>query len=137
MRRKRLWSVVAVLALAACAAADETPATTTVDLSGKWSGCWRSDKNGHHGKMTASFCRIDDCSYRGTFVGTFWKVFPFFYTETFTITAYSNDQVWVSASKVLGPRLGRFDVHATATATHFTATFQSSRDWGVFLLERK
>lgn len=108
-----------------------------IDVSGTWVGCWRSDKNGHHGKMKATFCRIDHCRYKGVFHGTFWKVLPFFYTETFTVTSWTESEVRLDAAKVLGPRLGRFEVRVSANQTQLVATFQSQRDWGVFLLQRE
>lgn len=134
MRRTGIILAVVVGWIGSCSVSAAEPA---LDLSGKWEGCWQSHKNGHQGKLSATFCKVSDCQYRVRFHGTFLKVLPFAYTETFTIMAHSAEQVSLSAAKVLGPVLGRFEVTATATATDFTATFQAKRDCGVFMLHRK
>jgi hypothetical protein len=106
------------------------------DIVGRYEGCWRSDKNGHNGRMTAEVCRIDNCSYRIVFRGTFWKVFPFRYAQSFAVSGTDAAGRNLQATRFLGPLLGTFDCHAVVNGNQMTATFQSKGDWGVFLLER-
>jgi hypothetical protein len=106
------------------------------DLSGKWSGCWISDKNGHNGPLNAKFKQKDCNSYRVTFSGRFAKVIPFRYTTTMNVVGTGDGVVMLSAERPLGLR-GSFRTMAVATSTNFDATFTSPRDWGRFVMTRK
>src|SRR5262245_15042767 len=69
-------SSVGVLLLAASVQAQPP------DLTGRWSGRWESDKNGHSGPLHARFRQLDCETYRVAFRGRFWGVFPFYYRTT-------------------------------------------------------
>lgn len=117
-----------------------TPATAEcpcpVDLSGRWHGCWISDKNGHHGPLNATFRKTGDSCYRVTFTGRFWKVFPFIYSVNLNVTEVRDGSVVLTGSSQLGPVLGSFQYNAEATANSFEAHFTSKGDHGRFLLKR-
>jgi hypothetical protein len=133
----RFQAFTLVLLLPATLAfADEPAPAVRLDVCGKWHGCWVSHKNGHHGKMVATVCRVDDCQYRITFRGIFWKVFPFRYAETFRVTGFSADGIHMEASKFLGPVFGTFDCRVAINAGQLVAQFRSRNDWGEFRLER-
>ena len=121
-------------------AVDSVPAPASVvvpDLTGSWTGCWVSGKNGHKGPLRAEFCKVNDTCYKVTFRGRFWKVFPFRYTTTMTVTGYTSDgQVMLTSSQKLGPILGTFCMNAVATNCHFEASFTSKNDHGKFILNR-
>jgi hypothetical protein len=125
---------IALVVLGAGALNADPPAEP--DLTDRWSGCWISDKNGHHGPLHATFCRTDACHYRVTFHGRFWKVIPFRYALTMAVVGRDGDKVLLSGSQPLGPLLGSFDYTATATHSEFTATFKSKNDCGRFELTR-
>lgn len=119
------------------ATAAPAPVVVVPDLTGCWSGCWFSCKNGHKGPLSAEFCKLSDTCYRVSFRGRFWKVFPFRYTTTMTVTGYTADgQVMLSSAQRLGPILGDFTMCATATGCHFDADFRSKNDWGKFVMNR-
>jgi hypothetical protein len=121
--------------LAAVAVAQDTTKVATPDLSGSWSGTWQSDSSGHHGPMNARFESSGDGSYRVTFTGRFFKVFPFRYTANLQVTGVEGGKVVLEGSqRLIG--FGTFQYHATANADHFTATYQARRDHGQFLLTR-
>jgi hypothetical protein len=132
--RRGILTVVASLLLSSVAAAQE-PAPVP-DLTGSWSGHWESCKNGHHGPLSARFCKTDDGHYEVVFRGRFFKVVPFRYATTLTVTGYDGDRVLLSASKRLGPVLGSFSMDADATSSDFTAHFSSRDDQGLFVLRR-
>lgn len=107
-----------------------------LDASGCWSGQWYSCKNGHHGPMTASLCRIDDKHYSATFRGRFWKIFPFRYRAVLTVTEDTPEYTKLSGSMYLGRLFGTFSYHSTVTKTCFDSNFRSCRDWGKFEMSR-
>ena len=122
------------LAVAAALALVGTASAQPPDLSGKWSGYWLSDKNGHTGPLNATFTQQGD-AYRVTYRGRFAKVIPFRYTATMDVIGTGDGVVLLSAEKRLGP-MGTFRTTATATATDFDATFTSRRDSGKFVMRR-
>lgn len=121
---------VAVFALAPVAAAQEP------DLSGKWSGYWISDANGHRGPLNARFVPLDADTYRVTYRGRFALVIPFRYSTTMDVVGTGDGAVLLTAEKRLGP-FGSFRTTATATGTNFDATFTSRRDSGRFVLQKR
>lgn len=125
-------ALVASMLVSSIAAAQEP----VPDLTGHWVGHWESCKNGHHGPLSARFCKTDDGHYEVVFHGRFLKVVPFRYATTMTITGYEGDRVLLCASKRLGPMLGSFTMDADATNCNFTARFSSRDDHGLFVLRR-
>ena len=83
----RVLSLVALLVLPSVCFAQ--PAVVVVpsvpDLSGKWSGYWVSDKNGHNGPLRATFRQQDWDTYRVTYSGRFAKIIPFRYSTTMDV----------------------------------------------------
>ncbi len=111
-------------------------AAFAADLAGCWTGCWRSDCNGHDGKLRATITKVDDTHYCARFSGDFWRVFPFRYSVMLT-TKQEGDALKLEASKDLGPLFGgTFSFEGTATETDFKATYTSSRDRGEFNMKR-
>jgi hypothetical protein len=95
-----------------------------------------SHYNGHHGPLSATFCRIDDTHYEVRFRGRFLKVVPFRYNVVLEVTGYSGDKVLLSGASNLGPILGTFSYSAEATDTQFVASFCACKDHGVFSMTR-
>ena len=106
------------------------------DLSGKWSGRWMSDKNGHSGPLHARIRPIDADTYRVAYRGRFWGVFPFYYRTTMSVSGVGDGVVALTASQSLGP-FGTFTTTAVATSTYFDATFSSRKDSGRFVMSRR
>lgn len=113
------------------------PATTDAqELSGHWSsGHWVDNKSGHTGPLKADFHCCGPDAYRVTFTGRFWKVFPFRYTVTLTVTGRSGDRVFLTGEQHI-PIFGTFHYQAEGTACEFTCHFCSRRYDGDFVLRR-
>ena len=126
---RRLLSLVALCALPSVSFAQDP------NLSGKWSGYWVSDTNGHTGPLHAKFKPHGPDAYKVTYRGRFAVVIPFRYTTTMDVVGRGDGFVVLSAEKPLGP-FGTFRTTATATDTNFDATFSSRRDNGRFVLRR-
>lgn len=125
----------ALLALGESAAAQE-PAVQVPVLTGKWSGYWKSDKNGHQGPLHGRFRQVDETTYRVAFHGRFWGVFPFWYSTKMQVVGTGDGFVQLSAIQRLGP-MGTFSTSAMATGLSFDATFSSKNDSGRFVLSRR
>jgi hypothetical protein len=129
--------VAALTALLLPAAAPAVEPCRAPDLSGRWSGHWVSDKNGHSGPLRANFRKVSDACYRVTFSGRFWKVVPFVYSVNLAVTGTSGDAVTLAGETRAGPVIGTFRYDATATACDFEARFTSKNDAGRFVLTRR
>ena len=105
------------------------------DLSGRWSGRWVSDTNGHTGPLNARFRQIDASTYRVAFHGRFAKVVPFWYTTKLHVAGADDGMVQLTARQQL-PFLGAYRTTASATATQFEANFSSRSDAGRFVMSR-
>jgi hypothetical protein len=106
------------------------------ELSGRWSGYWVSDTNGHTGPLHAKFRRVDADTYRVAFRGRFAKVLPFWYTTKLDVVATGDGVVLLAASQRL-PLVGSYSTTATATAADFDAVYSSRKDFGRFILSRR
>jgi hypothetical protein len=132
----RVLSLVALLVLpSVCFAQPVVVPSSAPDLSGKWSGYWVSDKNGHNGPLRATFKQQDWDTYRVTYSGRFAKIIPFRYSTTMDVVGTGDGVVVLTAEKRLG-LTGTFRTTAIATGTNFDATFTSRRDSGRFVLRR-
>ncbi|HEY1188742.1 MAG TPA: hypothetical protein VGE74_13895 [Gemmata sp.] len=132
---RHVLAVFVFCALPAVSFAQTVVVPASPDLTGKWSGYWVSDTNGHTGPLHARFTPKGAGAYRVTYHGRFAKVIPFRYSTTMDVIGHGDGVVVLSAEKPLGP-FGTFRTTATATGTSFDATFNSRRDSGRFVLRR-
>jgi hypothetical protein len=114
-----------------------TASAASPDLTGRWSGYWVSDKNGHTGPLHGKFTQLDADTYRVRYRGRFAKIIPFMYSTKMHVEGVGDDVVLLTASQNLGPLLGTFQSSATATSTSFNADFSSRGDSGRFVLSRR
>src|SRR5262245_3763919 len=119
-RRSVILSIFGLFGLAFVGAglADE-PAAPCIDLSGKWSGCWRDHGTGHHGPLHARIHKIDDCHYKATFSGTFRKVIPFVYSVELTVTGREGDRLLLTGTHRSSLTGRCYEYTATATECEF------------------
>jgi hypothetical protein len=110
-------------------------AAEPADLSGRWHGAWLSCQTGHHGHLSARFCKVNDTCYRVHFTGSFWVVIPFRFTVNLAASERPDGTVVLSGSPRL-PFFGTFDFVAVATDQDFQATYSTARDHGQFTLHR-
>lgn len=131
---RRVLALAALCVLPSVSFAQTVPAGP--DVSGRWSGYWVSDTNGHTGPLHARFTPKGDDAYRVTYRGRFAKVIPFRYATTMDVIGRDDGVVVLSAERSLGP-FGTFRTTATVTGTNFDATFTSRRDSGRFVLQKR
>lgn len=104
-------------------------------LEGRWRGGWQSCTNGHKGRMSAQFRRIDSTQVQAKFKGTFFKVIPFRYRPVLDIVYEEPGLIVLQGNKRL-PLGGNFEYNATISGNQFSATYRSKRDNGVWQLQR-
>jgi hypothetical protein len=104
--------------------------------SGRWSGNWISDKNGHTGTLHARLRQIDDDTYRAAFHGRFAKVIPFWYSTKMHVEGAGDGAVVLGVSQRL-PLVGEYRTTAVVTATDFNAIYTSKSDSGRFVMKRR
>ena len=106
------------------------------EIAGQWNGSWKSCKSGHHGKLNAQFCRLDETHVQAKFTGSFAKVIPFRYRPVLTIVHDEPNLMILKGNKKL-PLVGNFYYSATISESGFSATYRSRRDQGVWQMSRR
>lgn len=132
MTRRLLCALLLILTVSATSGAEPAP---VIDLSGNWSGTWKSCETGHHGPLYASFCKIDDTCYQVRFRGRFFVVVPFRYTVVLHVSGQKDGAVLLSGSSDL-PLVGTYRYTAVASGCEFHAEYCSRTDHGRFDLSR-
>lgn len=103
-------------------------------MSGRWSGYWVSNTNGHRGPLRATVTPTGG-GYDVRFSGRFAKVIPFTYRTQMSVVGVAGETTVLAAERRL-PLFGMFRTEAVVTPTTFDATFRSGKDSGRFVLGR-
>ena len=112
-----------------------TAPADAADLSGQWAGRWNSYQTGHNGPLRCTLIKLDETSYQANFSGRFFKIIPFRYSVTLYVEQ-DGDVVTLSGQNYLGRRFGTFYYSAEADECSFTASYNSCKDSGEFVMSR-
>ena len=106
------------------------------DLTGAWEGTWKSDVNGHTGKLRCIITKQPDGQYEFHYWAQWQKVLSGSFRQNYEVKKKGNTFTF-SGEKDLGKFGGKFDHQGTATATTFKATYVAEKgDKGTFELSR-
>mgnify|MGYP006127818017 FL=1 len=125
-------SVVAVLVLSPI----QMQAEEKLDLSGKWSGSWRSEISEHTGPLKAKFEVLNNSKVQARFSGRFFKFIPFRFNVLLEIVKSEDGVVTLKGSQDLGRTLGTYTYNATYSKDKFVAKYSTEKDKGVFEVSR-
>jgi hypothetical protein len=125
-------SVIAVLVLSPI----QLQAEDKLDLSGKWSGSWRSEISDHTGPLKAKFTVLENSKVQARFSGRFFKIIPFRFNVTLEIVADKDGVVTLKGKEDLGRTLGTYTYNATYSKGKFVAKYVTEKDKGVFEVSR-
>ena len=115
-----------------------------IGLAGRWEGTWKSDWNGHEGKLRCLMTPIEEPEggeggYSAWFHSTFAVVLSFQYETVFTVVDASSGLLRFQGQEDLGSVAGgvyRYD--GTVEGDRFHATYTAENgDHGVFEMRRQ
>ncbi|MBT4694169.1 MAG: hypothetical protein HOB73_12560 [Planctomycetaceae bacterium] len=131
---------VALLSLSLIAsaslAAAQLQAEDKLDLSGRWSGTWRSEVSDHNGPLKAKFQILSNSKVQARFNGRFFKLIPFHFNVTLDIVEDKDGVVTLKGKEDLGRTLGIYTYNATFSNGKFVANYSTDKDKGVFEVTR-
>jgi hypothetical protein len=105
-------------------------------IEGRWDGTWRSESNGHTGRLRCIVSPTQQANvYKFHYGGTFAKVIGFQYTVDHAVQRLGR--TWTMEGKSdLGSMGGLFSYEATVQDGVFRATYRSKEDRGGFDMKR-
>jgi hypothetical protein len=113
-----------------------TNPTSANDITGRWQGEWRSNVNGHHGRLRCVVQKQTESEYRAHFKAVYWKVLRFSYAAVLR-GQRTNDTFQFHGEADLGKVAGGvYEYEGTATSARFSSTYRSRYDHGVFEMNR-
>ena len=106
------------------------------DLQGRWEGFWRSDVNGHTGKLRCLITKSSEHNYRARFHANYSKVLSFGYTVTLRAEA-AGDSFNFNGQANLGWLAGGvYYYEGHAEKTNFFSKYSNKYDHGTFQMTR-
>jgi hypothetical protein len=115
------------------------PAQKRSDLTGPWEGTWKSDVNGHNGKLRCIITKQDDGAYEFHYWAQWQKVLSGSFKQNYEVVENKRKRgtFTFEGERDLGKLGGTFTHKGTATAKTLKATYASEMgDHGVFELAR-
>jgi hypothetical protein len=114
------------------AAARSAPLADTIE--GRWDGTWRSETNGHHGRLRCLITRRPDGDYDARFHANYNIILPLRYGYTVPLEVQETNGVFKFQGKAkLGWLAGGLYEYAGEVVTNrFFSTYKCQRDHGTF-----
>ncbi|MBM3877608.1 MAG: hypothetical protein FJ386_12980 [Verrucomicrobia bacterium] len=141
-RFARLFLLCLTLTAAGCSTFDRdwklfagiTPAPGSVE--GRWEGRWKSDHNGHNGKLRCVMLRTGTNTYTAKFHAKYQGILSFGYTVPLEMREESGRFQFTGHADLGALAGGLYTYEGHATTTNFFSTYRCPSDWGTFRLER-
>src|SRR5438105_3624691 len=113
-----------------------TLATSPNDLSGRWEGCWKSNENGHHGRLRCLVTHKDGQVYEARFHAKYLKILSFGYSVDLEAKTQTNGFTF-SGSADLGIAGGAYHYQGHAEGTNFFSMYSSRYGHGTFRMHKQ
>ena len=110
--------------------------TPTDSMEGRWEGSWKSDANGHEGKLRCLMSRQDDAHYSARFHATYAKTFHFSYTVPLQVQEHIGGWEFNGEENLGKLAGGVYYYEGRAWPTNLHSTYRSKYDHGIFELRR-
>ena len=105
-------------------------------IEGPWDGTWKSDFNGHNGRLRCVVTKTEDDTYEFHYWATWAGVLNGSFRADHEVTP-DGEKFALEGEKDLGALGGKFTFTGSMTGDHYKAEYRSSGDdFGVFELKR-
>ena len=106
------------------------------DITGAWEGTWKSDSNGHNGRLRCILTKTSEENYQARYRANYKKILSFEYTVPLT-AARDGSSYRFEGSADLGKLAGGvYTYKGAASAGTFISTYDSKYDHGTFEMSR-
>ena len=105
-------------------------------LEGPWEGSWKSDVDGHSGRLRSLIRKKTDALYEARFHANYRKILTFNYTVLLTTERTHGAFQFHGAANLGWYAGGVYKYEGHADATNFFSTYSSKYDRGTFELRR-
>lgn len=108
-------------------------------LSGRWTGTWRSDVNGHHDELRCLITPLTNNVYSARYHAKYTRGilrFTFGYTVSLAVTNRDGTFTFSGESNLGWYAGGIYRYEGNASATNFFSTYDSKYDRGTFQMRR-
>jgi hypothetical protein len=116
-------------------AAASTPPSDDA-ISGRWEGSWRSDVNGHNGRLRCLVTKVSTQQYRAWYHAKYRKILSFSYTVPLQLTTTNGVSEFQGQADLGWYAGGLYEYEGRATPTNFYSTYRSKHDHGTFQMTR-
>ncbi len=138
----RLLCIALVVAASGCSTferdwrlfEDITPEPGSVE--GRWEGRWKSDHNGHNGKLRCVMLRTETNTYLARFHAKYQGILSFGYTVPLEMRVERGAFRFTGSADLGALAGGLYTYEGTASPTNFLSTYRCPSDWGTFRMTR-
>jgi hypothetical protein len=106
------------------------------DITGRWEGSWRSDVNGHNGRLRCLVTRVSEQEYRAWYHARYRKILSFSYVVPLTVAAAGGAFPFQGQADLGWYAGGLYEYEGRATPTSFYSIYRSKHDHGAFRMTR-
>lgn len=106
------------------------------DLAGAWDGHWRSDKNGHNGRLRCIMTAQQGNLYTARFRARYLKILAYEYSVPLTVHREGTNFTFEGSANLGKLAGGLYTYKGTATLSEFHSTYSCKWDHGKFQLAR-
>ena len=100
-------------------------------LIGRWEGSWKSDANGHTGRLRCLMTNTGT-NYVARFHANFWKILTFNYAVPLQVKQQDGAYQFSGEANLGWYAGGRYEYQGDATSANFHSTYRAKSDHGTF-----
>lgn len=105
-------------------------------IEGRWDGSWKSDVNGHTGRLRCMVTKIDGTNYQARFHAKYRRILSFRYTVGLAVESKDGQSRFEGDADLGWLAGGKYRYEGHASATNFFSTYTCKYDHGTFAMNR-